>query len=289
MNPSYQKQFDRLKSAFHQDRLSHAYALSGMSGLRKTDFAREFAAFLLCENKAACGKCRGCLLMKADNHPDFMLIRSEEKSRVIKIDQIREMCEKMAKTAHAGGYQVVIISPADAMPVQAANALLKTLEEPSGKIIIFLIDNQKSVLPATIMSRCQKIFFSADALDLRLHEKALTLRDGLLSHLEKIQLRRVNPILLNQAWLKIELESIFQQLILLCSDLSRLQFANNTSLIINHDVREKLVQVASKISPLALQTFIDKLLDKKSMIARGINLNQQLCLEDVFIEWENLS
>jgi len=302
IHPTQQKQFDTLKNAFAQNRLSHAYLLSGMAGLGKTNFAREFAAFLLCESNRSAGgsrramareatiscTCRGCVLMRADNHPDFMLIKPEEKSRVIKIDQIREMCEKTAQTAHAGGYQVVIISPADSMPVQAANALLKTLEEPSGKIIIFLIDNQKSVLPPTIMSRCQKIFFSANQVDLRLHDNQLTLRDELLNHLEEIQSRRVNPILFNQAWLKIELENIFQKLILLCADLSRLQFANNMSLIINYDAHEKLSQMASKITPMALQKFIDKLLDKKLMTAKGINLNQQLCLEDMFIEWENV-
>ena len=262
------------------------YLLWGISGLGKTNFAREFAVFLLCENNTACRKCRGCLLMHADNHPDFILIKPEEKSHSIKIDQVREMSQKLAQTAHAGGYQIVVISPADAMPVQAANALLKTLEEPSGKIIIFLIDDQKSMLPATILSRCQKIFFSSDHIDLRLQNNDITLRDQLLNHLDLIQARRVNSITLNPAWLKITLENIFQQLILLCVDISRIQLSVDKKYIINYDVYEKLSKIASKMSSMSLQQLMEKLLEKKLMISKGINLNQQLCLEDIFIEFE---
>lgn len=213
-----QLQWQLMQTTFAQNRLSHAYLLSGISGIGKTDFAREFATFLLCNNNGsaggslrvkACGTCHHCHLMQANNHPDFMLIKPEEKSTVIKIDQIREMSLKVSQTAHAGGYQIVVISPADAMPVQAANALLKTLEEPNGKIIIFLIDDQKSVLPATIISRCQKIFFSSDQVDLRLYNNALTLRDELLTHLEKIIDRKINSTTFNPTWLKIKLETLF--------------------------------------------------------------------------------
>lgn len=286
-------QWQLLQNAYHQNRLSHAYLLSGVSGLGKTHFAREFARFLLCEKEpnhrtSYCGACRGCLLMQAESHPDFMLIQPEEKSHSIKIDQIREMTQKTAQTAHAGGYQVIVISPADAMPVFAANALLKTLEEPTGKIIIFLIDDQKGVLPATIMSRCQKIFFSDAHIDLRKHNNDLTLRDQLLHHLEHIQMRRENAITLNPAWLKIPLENIFQLLILLCVDMSRIQLAVDAKHIINHDVYHQLAKMAEKMSPMALQKFIEKLIEKKLFVSKGINLNQQLCLEDVFIAWEKL-
>ena len=168
MYPWQQSQLNLLHQAFVRDRLSHAYLLSGVSGLGKTDFAREFSMFLLCINQVhegntiACGNCRSCKQFQGNTHPDFLLIEPEEKSKTIKIDQIRTLTETISKTAHAGGYQMAIISPVDALSVAAANALLKTLEEPSGKVIIFLIDNQLHVLPATIVSRCQKIIFNGD-------------------------------------------------------------------------------------------------------------------------------
>lgn len=281
-----QEQFNLLKNAFAQNRLSHAYLLSGMPGVGKTDFAKQFATLLLCEKNSMCGHCRACLLMQAGSHPDFLLIRPEEKSRSIKIDQIREMSDKVSRTAHAGGYQVVIISPADAMPVPAANALLKTLEEPNGHVVIFLIDDQKNNLPATIVSRCQKLFFSGDHIDLRLYNDEFTLRDQLLLHLEKITERKINAIALNPNWLKIELASIFQQLLLIASDISRVQLHSDKNKIINHDCYDKIKKIASMTSVEKLQEFISKCFEKKLLISKNINLNQQLCLEDIFIEWE---
>lgn len=296
-----QPSFHLLQSAYLQNRLSHAYLLSGMPGLGKIDFAKSFAEYVLCKNNRSagaslrvmdcattfsCGTCHYCLLMKAGNHPDFILIKPEEKSHVIKIDQIREMSDRVSRTTHAGGYQIVVIAPADAMPVQAANALLKTLEEPSENIIIFLIDDQKSVLPATIISRCQKIFFSNDHIDLRVQNNTLMLRDQLLNHLEKIIDHKINSITLNPIWFKIKLEDIFQQLFLIFSDISRIQFHVSKKYIINHDCYETLSKLASKISPEKLQSFIEKLLEKKLFISKGIHLNQQLCLEDIFIAWE---
>jgi len=282
-----QTQLHLLQQAFQQNRLSHAYLLSGIAGTGKTAFAKQFSEFLLCDTNNHCGHCRGCKQMQASTHPDFIFIAPQEKNHSIKIDQIRELGEKISKTAHAGGYQVVVISPADTMPLPAANALLKTLEEPIGNVIIFLVDNQKSLLPATITSRCQKLIFSHDHIDLRLQNNTVILRDQLLNHLEQIQSRRVNSIAFNLAWLKINLEDIFQQLILICSDISRAQFGADKKWIVNNDVDEKLKKMASPISPKKLQKFIEKLLDKKLMISKGINLNQQLCLEDIFIEWEN--
>ncbi len=285
---SYQQQQYFLQNAFLQNRLSHAYLLSGIPGIGKTDFAKQFSQFLLCENNKSCGICRACKHMAADTHPDFMLVKPEEKSHAIKIDQIRLMSEKLSKTAHDGGYQIVIISPADAMPVQAANALLKTLEEPAGKVILFLIDDQKSILPATIISRCQTLFFSGDHIDLRKYNNELLLRDQLLNHFEHISVRRVNPIAFDLAWLKIPLENLLQLFILFCVDISRLQFKADIKNIINADKHEKLEKISIKISPSSLQKFIEKLLEKKLFISKGINLNQQLCLEDIFIEWEKI-
>ena len=313
--PWQQKQFDLLQDAFRQDRLSHAYLLSGASGLGKTDFARAFGTFLLCDNKTsiACGSCRSCKQCNADTHPDLMMITPEEKSTIIKIDQIRELSEKLSQTAHSGGYQVVIMSPADSMPVQAANALLKTLEEPSGKIIIFLIDDQKCPLPLTIYSRCQKIPFSADEknalswlkktmpneknIDIlfRLSGHAplavkklsenhfLSLRDEILNHLDNIFFRQANPIAPVVNWAKQDVNRVLTILLLLCVDISRRQNNTDPEYILNLDQLPKIEKIAKKISPEALHQWIDLINEKKLFLSRGINLNMQLCLEDVLV------
>src|SRR3990167_4382358 len=161
IQPWQQTAFQSLVQAFHQNRLSHAYLLSGIAGLGKTQFAKMFAQFLLCQrssevstqavNPISCS-CQSCKKFLAGTHPDFLLISPHEKTHAIKIEQIRALSQQISRTAHAGGYQVVVISPADAMPVAAANALLKTLEEPSGNVVIFLIDDQTHPLLPTIAS-----------------------------------------------------------------------------------------------------------------------------------------
>lgn len=280
-----------LLSSWQQNRLSHAYLLSGIAGLGKTAFATEFATFLLCENNnktsSACQQCRSCGWMQSQTHPDFILITPPEKSHAIKIDQIREMNEKISQTAHSGGYQVVVISPADNMPMGSANALLKTLEEPTGNVIIFLIDNQEHVLPATIQSRCQTLFFDDEmAIKDMLQKKEIKLRDDILNHLDLLSEHRVNPIVPVTTWIKNETTVVLKILLLLCVDISRLQFQATS--ILNDDRYEKLSQIAKRILPIKLQEFIQKINNKKLLLSRGFNLNAQLCLEDVFIEFEKI-
>lgn len=289
----YKQQFDLLKTAFAQNRLSHAYLLSGAAGLGKTNFARAFSELLLCENirstggsqcEKPCGHCRGCLLMRANNHPDFMLIQPEEKKHSIKIDQVREFSEKITRTAQQSDYQVVIISPADAMPVQAANALLKTLEEPAGKVVIFLVDNQRGILPATIASRCQKIVFHDD--DVSVIKNNQELRDELLMRVSMIVLRREDSVRAAANFLKKPIEIVMDLLLSFSADISRVQLGADKKFILNCDCCEKIEALASALTSEKLQCITEKLFEKKALIAKGINLNQQLCLEDVFISYE---
>lgn len=304
---SQQSQFDLLRAAYRQGRLSHAYLLSGVAGLGKTNFARQFANFLLCntlessnvvvatqmEVKAQatskpCGQCRACQQFAAKTHPDFIFIAPHEKSHAIKIDQIRELSQQLSQTAHHGGYQVVIISPADAMPIAAANALLKTLEEPAGKVIIFLIDNLEHPLPTTIASRCQKINFYAGAINAVIKKQDIALRDQLVKHLMQLSEHRINPIAPVVNWIKHDLAMMLDILLLCCVDISRQQFHASADHLIYTDNHEALLSVSKKISPMQLQQFLELILEKKSMVAKGINLNTQLCLENIFIEWERL-
>lgn len=285
---SYSPQWQLLQNAFAQNRLSHAYLLSGMQGIGKTDFARKFSAFLLCDNKTACGKCRGCALMRVETHPDFLFIEPQEKTHSIKIDQIRELSEKLSRTAQCGGYQVVIISPADAMPVQAANALLKTLEEPTGKVIFFLIDHQQHYLPTTIMSRCQKLFFHSDEkIKSFLEKDHVELRDQLIQHLDLLVKRKTNALTPVTQWQK-NMETVLQLLLLICIDISRIQKQVSPQYLLSAAHEKKLISIANTIHSVALQEFINAILEKLSFCSRGINLNQQLCLEDIFIAWERI-
>ena len=151
--------------ARQQGRLAHALLLSGASGLGKRQFASALVDVLLCTDKsstdAACGRCKGCTLRGAGNHPDLFRLVPEEGKNSIGVDAARELSGFLTMTSFAGGYKVAVVDPADIMTVNAANSLLKTLEEPPGNSILILVSEQPAHLPATVRSRCQEIRFAA--------------------------------------------------------------------------------------------------------------------------------
>ena len=132
--------------------------LTGARGIGVERIATALAQRLLCTaelSKYACGSCKGCQLMLAGNHPDLINLEPAEPGKAILIDQVRELCGPLSKTAQQGGWKVALISPAEAMNINASNALLKSLEEPQGKTLLILLSYRPSLVSATIRSRCQ--------------------------------------------------------------------------------------------------------------------------------------
>ncbi len=149
----------RLQAAASRDRLPHALLVHGSNGGGAAWFARWAAALALCEARAAapCGQCRACQRVEMLQHPDFRWLAPLEDSREIRIDQIRELGEDLALTSHGGGRKVAVLAPAERLNRNAANALLKTLEEPSGHAMLILVAAQPGRVAATLRSRCQRI------------------------------------------------------------------------------------------------------------------------------------
>lgn len=146
------------------ERPPHALLLSGPAGLGKLELARREAAALLCleGDRPACGQCRSCDLMAGGAHPDFRMVTFETNDRgqlrkEIVIDQVRELIASLQLTHGLSPRKVAVIHPAEAMNRNAANALLKTLEEPAGDAVLILVCNDPARLPATVRSRCQVI------------------------------------------------------------------------------------------------------------------------------------
>ncbi len=160
--------WENLTSSQQNSRLAHALLLHGPKGIGKSDFAIDFAHWLLCEQPladTACGQCKACLLVKAESNPDLLYLRPEEAGKAIKVDQIRELINKISLTGHGQGYRVIIISPADALNINASNSLLKTLEEPPENTVLILISDKPSKLMATIRSRTQMVRFDLPSED----------------------------------------------------------------------------------------------------------------------------
>jgi DNA polymerase-3 subunit delta' len=135
-------------------RVAHAYLLIGLPQIGKTTLALNFAQALHClgEDKP-CGQCRSCLKIAHGNHPDVRVI--EAVNGTIKIDQMRAMQREVALSPHEGRWKVYIIRQMERATTEAANCLLKTLEEPPAQVILMLTASDIDQLLPTIISRCQ--------------------------------------------------------------------------------------------------------------------------------------
>jgi DNA polymerase-3 subunit delta' len=165
------------------ERLPHALLLRGREGIGKLAFAEALARALLCENrragKHACGACAGCNWMEQGSHPDFRRLEPEilsesrepeegserKPSLEIRIEQVREIAGFIAMTTHRGGPKVVLIHPAETLNVNAANALLKNLEEPPPQTYFVLVAHRWHQLLPTIRSRCEQVVLAPPARD----------------------------------------------------------------------------------------------------------------------------
>lgn len=157
----HSKQIGMLQKALASRRVGHAYIFCGISGIGKKTTALAFASALNCDKRAnppdACGSCPSCLKIMRGNHPDIHIVTSE--TQFIRIDAIRHIEQQMTFKPLEGKSRVFIIDDADRMNDQAANALLKTLEEPTLGNLIILVSARPRSLPLTILSRCQRVNF----------------------------------------------------------------------------------------------------------------------------------
>ncbi|GAB2504547.1 DNA polymerase III subunit delta' [Arenimonas alkanexedens] len=167
--PWQQRALDGALAAYAEGRLGHALLFDGAARMGKLAVAEHLAARLLCTRPdaqgLACGRCRGCQLMSAGTHPDFKLVsfipndKGDKLRSEIVVEQMRSLGHWFSLTPQMGGAQVALITPAHAMNINASNALLKTLEEPSRSRYLLLVTDHAGRLPATIRSRCQQLVF----------------------------------------------------------------------------------------------------------------------------------
>lgn len=163
--------------------LPHALLFKGREGIGELDFVRKLAQSLACMQpveQAACGQCQSCRWFAANSHPDYRellpeVLRPEvldsastnerKPSQQISVDDIRALEDFINLTSHQAGSKTIVIYPAETLNVSAANALLKSLEEPPPATRFMLVANRPSYLPATIISRCQQVVLRTPSAD----------------------------------------------------------------------------------------------------------------------------
>ena len=318
--PWQQTQWRALAERLAQDSLPHALLLHGAAGIGKADFAAHFAHLSLCqqntpERQQPCGRCASCLLYAVDNHPDSYIIEPEKEGGAIKIDQIRALIAELGLSSHSGGYKLVIIRPAEAMTIAAANSLLKTLEEPPTNTLIMLVAEQLSRLPATVRSRCQKLRFNlpdhavaqrwlaakiphpemADSLleiangaplsALADAEKDLpALRQSLLEALLGLSEGRLEPTKVAGEWLKLDQPMPIKYLHGWVSDMIRLQQLPD-SFTGRLEYQKMLHSLCGQVEVQKLYAYLDRVAESLTLMTQ---LNPLPIIESLLIHWANM-
>jgi DNA polymerase III subunit delta' len=325
--PWHEPLWQKMQQSWQADRLPHALLLVGPQGMGKAVFAKRLADTMLCEQpnatkKEACGLCKSCHVQLAKTHPDFLEIQPVEQGKQISIEQIRHLIQFCGLTAHYGCSQIVIINPAEAMNRNAANSLLKLLEEPPPKTLLMLVSHQHHILPATIRSRCQRIDFSrpdheltqawlshqlknqstvpmqlllnlsaqAPLAALALAETdAMTKRQTFFNSLIQLPEGKHDPIRVAEQWEKLEAIPVLHWMHSWTMDIIRCASTGQTQYIVNQD-HQKTIQYFAKL--LDLQSLF-KLLGLQQeairLVTGNTNIKVQSVLESIAIFWIELT
>lgn len=311
-------EWQRLLQQITAKKLPHAMMLAGPKGIGKRHLADALAQLLLCSSPIegkACSKCRGCELNKAQTHPDLMWLEPEEEGKAIKVDQVRELTESLSKTAQQNGYKVVILEPAEAMNGNAANALLKSLEEPAANTLLVLITHSPSAVLPTIRSRCQlrklpmprseqvihwlspllagnsikadELLIAARGAPLTaltlLQGDALEQREQILQQFSRLSLGQLSAIELAGQWHSGNVIALVEWLLALLHSIARWRVGSDDPQMqqLPPDLRDRLTQLNTSL----LHRYIEKILQSKKQLLSGANPNKQLLLEELLLDW----
>jgi DNA polymerase-3 subunit delta' len=320
--PWQDQAWSRLQQVLAAGRLPHGLLLTGMAGVGKAEFAAHLAHALVCSAPTAdgdpCGQCRNCQLAMAGNHPDIHWYQPEEPGKAIKVDAIRELAQSSVLTAGGSGRSVYIVEPADAMNAAAANALLKTLEEPAGGAVLILASASPDRLPATIRSRCQQLALTPPAADVAaawLSERGvapararrlldlfggaplralaadgqdlLEVLDGMWAAFERLAQGRGDPVAVAEEWKAHDLAMVLDWLILWSLDLLQVQADPSRRPRFDAAAAERFQTLAERLDCKDLHGFVDTLYDLRRRLTS--NLNGQLVLERLLLDWNRLT
>ncbi|MGE0861870.1 MAG: DNA polymerase III subunit delta' [Gammaproteobacteria bacterium] len=320
--PWLEEAWRELVDRARRDALGHAYLLAGREGLGKLALAEALAHALLCEARpadgAACGSCRGCALLASGNHPDLRRVSPEEDKKSIPVDQIRELIEFFTLKSHYQGRKVGIVHPADLMNTNAANALLKLLEEPPGTALLLLVANRPALLPATVLSRCQRVDLALPAWEVRerwlieqlagrdnapaLGELSLcgaplevltqldsarpALADDLIAALGAGLAGRLGPLEAAKSFADVDVRRLLDTLELCLQAAAQLcaGHAPRQLRLIDRSLRQ-LQEIADKLHFEGLLAFLDRVAESRGLVLRSSGVRGAEVIENLWQAW----
>ena len=168
--PEQKRVVELLQRSLERHRLAHGYLFSGNDIAELEAMARALAKTLNCQNPVrrgdaavdSCDQCDSCRRIDDENHPDILWVRPESKMRVITIDQVRDLMQTVNLKPTIAPFKVGVLVGADRLNIQAANAFLKTLEEPPASSILILLTTDPQRILETIISRCLRLSFAGE-------------------------------------------------------------------------------------------------------------------------------
>lgn len=322
----HQSAWVALLDALRKDHLAHGLLIYGHNGVGKMHFAKALGYRLLCDHpqqdsvygSLPCGHCNNCMLNKAGTHPDFLVVEPEEQGKAIKVDQIRELNHFVAQTSQMSGKKVVIIEPADAMNVNSSNALLKTLEEPSGDTHLILVVDSLSSLMATIRSRCQyyeilpptqeqastflkELYPDRNDIDvlIRISEQGPFYAKELVEQ-GKLEWRAIlsqglmdvcrgkSTVEVAESWKAIDLLEALHWLDLWIKDMIVLVMTQDINRVKNADLSELMTMIETKrVDPRFLHRYREVLAEIEDAAIRS-HPNKQLVYDRLLIDWKKM-
>lgn len=309
-----------LMSRVAQQRLPHALLFTGTVGIGKRHLASSLAHALLCETPgsdgSACGQCQSCLLLEAGSHPDYLLVEPEEEGKAIGVDKVRGLAEFQSLKSQYQRGRVIQIQPADALNINAANSLLKTLEEPSGETTLILSTDRPMSLLATIRSRCQQIALPAASGDIPqnwlknqlqgtdlynesllemsggspllalhwAHNDELAWRQERCAELQALEQDQHSAVALAKNWYEIGSERILPWFYGVILDLLRIKQVPAATPTSNPQLKQQLHAIADGVDLNFLQQLGERMQEWMRLM-RG-QINQQLLLEELLLAWK---
>jgi DNA polymerase-3 subunit delta' len=303
---------------------AHAYLLHGPIGIGKRALAERLMHRLLCQRPLgldACGECKSCLLLAAGSHPDNYVLEPEEADKAIKVDQVRDLVSFVVQTAQMGGRKVVLIEPVESMNINAANALLKSLEEPSGNTVLLLVTHQPSRLLPTVKSRCvqqacplpseaMSLAWLADALPGSSEDERVELlslaagsplaavklqgqgireqRALVVDGVKKLLKQQASPTQLAEGWKDIPLLLLFDWFCEWSHLILRYQLTQDEQGLGLADMRKVVQYLAQKSAQGKVLSMQDWVLAQRQKVMSKANLNRVLLLEALLVQWAEL-